>query len=250
IYIIPLIGGVIVTIIILLTLKESSVYLTMKAEKRSNPEQLETQKKEGLGKALKKVRQLPNFDTLILITFIGMLAVMGGLADSNMEIYLAGLFTTDEVNIIYYLRYSISIVWGFIIGKIRDKYGRKPGLLITIIIQMICVILMIYFFRQGWLLIGGLTYGIYIYSVWMNPVTSGLIVNESIPTELRGSYTVFSSILSLLFFMIVGIIISILVLWFSYEQLFLMTCIPGSLIAIPIILKKVPETMGTDLTEV
>ncbi|MCP4763235.1 MAG: MFS transporter, partial [archaeon] len=47
IYIIPLIGGVIVTIIILLTLKESSVYLTMKAEKRSNPEQLETQKKEG-----------------------------------------------------------------------------------------------------------------------------------------------------------------------------------------------------------
>ncbi|GAG89318.1 unnamed protein product, partial [marine sediment metagenome] len=139
-YFLTFIGGIIVTILAIFTLKESSIYLTMKARKAANPEKFP--EKESFAKSMKSVFKLNNFRTIVMILIVSVLAVVGGMvARSYWEPFMSQNFTFNEVNIIYIIRYLISIPFGIMIGRINDKIGRKAGLYTTLICAPVFLIL-------------------------------------------------------------------------------------------------------------
>ncbi len=248
-WLLPLIGGIIVTVIAIFTIKESSIYLTMKAKRAAHPEL--QQHKESFIQALKSIRKLKNYKLIMITLVVGILAVLGAFTDSNyMQPYLSQNFTFNEVNIIYVIRFVISIPVSAVIGLINDRLGRKIGLYLHLILIPVCMIIFIIFVHAGNFIIAGIFYGVFIYSVWLTPATTGTIISELTPTKYRGTVGVYSLIIAYILLAVAMVFFSILKLWLAFETLFLIAFIPGCLIAIPIVIKYVPETKGTDLTKV
>jgi MFS family permease len=243
------IGGVIVTILVIFTLKESSIYLTMKAQQAVHPERV--QKKESFIQAMKQIFKLKNFRVIFLIVIVGILGVIGGFLErAYWEPFMSQNYTFDEVNIIYIIRYLISIPFGALIGRINDKVGRKAGLLTTLICAPVFLILCIISIRAGNVILTGIFYGLSIYSIWLTPNTTGTMVNELTPTKYRGTISIFALLFAYVIIAIITVFFAILKLWLSFETVFLIAVIPSCLIAIPIVIKKLPETKATDLTKV
>jgi MFS family permease len=143
-WLLPLVGGIIVTFIAIFTIKESSIYLTMKAQRSAHPE-LQNQK-EGFIQALKSIRKLKNYKLIMITLVVGILAVLGGFTDSNyMQPYLSQKFTFNEVNFIYVIRFVISIPVSAFIGIVNDNFGRKIGLYLHLILIPLCLIIVIIF---------------------------------------------------------------------------------------------------------
>lgn len=248
-YFLTLIGGIIVTILAAFTLKESSIYLTMKARKAANPEKFP--EKESFGKSMKSVFKLNNFRTIVKILIVGILGVLGGMvARSYWEPFMSQNFTFNEVNIIYIIRYLISIPFGIMIGRINDKIGRKAGLYTTLICAPVFLILCLLTISLGNVIITGLFYGLFIYSIWLTPTTTGTMINELTPTQYRGTVSIFSLLFAYVLIAAFVIFFSILVLWLSFETVFIISTVPGCLVALIIVIKKLPETKATDLTKV
>ncbi len=251
IFFLPFIGGSIVSLLIIFTLKESSVYLTMKErKKKEDPSPQERyDNKESFIQSMKRIPKLKNFKIVILILIVGLLGSMGGMSfRSYWEPFLATNFTLEEVNLIYYLRYLISIPWGYFIGFLNDKKGRKAGLLTNLIILPIFLIISLICIKNNLIILTGLTYGIFIFALWLIPDTTGIMSNELIPTRYRASIAIFTTLIGLFIFVGISIFFSILRLWLDFETLFLVIVIPGCLVAIPLTIKFLPETRGTDLT--
>ncbi|MHA1721288.1 MAG: MFS transporter [Promethearchaeota archaeon] len=252
IYYLPLIIGILTSLLVIFTLKESSVYLTMKnkqnAIKLSEKEQSE--KKEKPKGLFKQALKLKGFKIIFLTSFVGVLGILGGMAERDfMEPFLSGQFTVEEVNMVYYLRYGISIILGLIIGIIRDKMGRKFGLILTLSIQCIFLGLFFLFINLRMIILAGICYGLFIYAIFMNPVTAGLITNELTPTKIRGTMGLIIGLMNFVFTFIWIIIQSILVgMGVSFAWLIAIATIPSSIIGIILTIWKVPETKGTDLT--
>jgi MFS family permease len=243
------IGGIIVTVLVIFTMKESSIYLTMKAQRAAHPEL--QQQKESFAKAMKSIFKLKNFRTIMFILVVGILGVLGGFMERSFwEPFMSQNFSFNEVNIIYIVRYLISIPFGALIGQINDKVGRKVGLLITLICAPVFLILCLFTIGYGNAIITGLFYGLFIYSIWLTPTTTGTMTNELTPTKYRGTMSVFALLLAYIIIVIATVFFSILRIWLSFEMVFILAVIPGCLIAIPIVIKKLPETVATDLTKV
>jgi MFS family permease len=251
IYYFPILLAIVCTLISLTTLKESSVFLTMKEQKAQAMPETDVEKKEGLIKALKKLSKTPHYKVALITSIAGLLGTLGGMAArSFMEPLLTQTFSLTEVNIIYYLRYGISIVLGLFIGEVRDKVGRREGLIATLAIQCIFLGLFFWFIGNLWVIPTGLVYGIFIYSVWMNSVTSGLIVNELTPTKYRGTMNVMVGILSFGIMIAWMVIQGVLILFVSFQVVLFIATIPFSILGIIIAFFKIPETKGTDLTTI
>jgi hypothetical protein len=76
------------------------------------------------------------------------------------------------------------------------------------------------------------------------------MVNELTPTKYRGTISIFALLFAYVIIAIITVFFAILKLWLSFETVFLIAVIPSCLIAIPIVIKKLPETKATDLTKV
>ena len=100
------------------------------------------------------------------------------------------------------------------------------------------------------MILTGVFYGLFIYSLWLTPATTGTMVNELTPTKLRGTIQVFLGIVYVALLVVTSVIFAALVLWLSFETVFLIAVIPGCIIAIILVIKTLPETKATDLTKV
>ena len=248
-FLLTFIGGIIVSILAIFTLKESSIYLTMKAKQAANPEIM--QEKESFAKAMKSVYKLDNFRTILIISMVGVLGMLGGFnARAYWEPFMSKTFTFNEVNIIYIIRYLISIPYGFMIGRINDKVGRKAGLYTTLIFAPLFLILCLLTLSMGNVIITGLFYGLFIYSIWLTPVTALTMINELTPTKYRGTASIFNLLFTYVMAVVFSVFFAILVYILPFQTIFLIAVVPGCLIAIPIVIKKLPETKATDLTKV
>ncbi len=248
-FLLPLIAGIAVTLIVIVTFKESSVYLTMKAQKQANPDQ--QKEKISFFKAVKASLKLQNFRIIFLTFLTGFLGVMAGFTfRSYWEPFLSQNFEFNEVNMIYITRYLISIPLGAAVGLINDKVGRKAGLLTTLIMLPVFLILCLIAVQSKSMILTGIFYGLFIYSLWLTPATTGTMVNELTPTQYRGTITVFLGIVYVALLVVTSVIFAILVLWLSFEMVFFIAVIPGCLVAILLTIKALPETKATDLTKV
>ncbi|MHA1110073.1 MAG: MFS transporter [Promethearchaeota archaeon] len=240
--------GIILTIVAIFTMKESSVYLTMKNQKEHHDAE---KPKLGFIESMRIARKNPHFRIIIIISIAALLGMIGGMpARAYMEPTLNLTFNNTQVNTIYYIRYGISIVLGLFMGIIRDKIGRKIGLIITLSIQVTFFILFLIFKSQGWVLLTGLTYGLYIYALWMHTYTSGLIVNELTPTEVRGTMSIYIGLFSFGFMALGQILTIVLILLpgFTFDVILAICTIPFAILGIYLTVKYAPETKGTDLT--
>ena len=76
------------------------------------------------------------------------------------------------------------------------------------------------------------------------------MINEQTPTQYRGTVSIFSLLFAYVLIAAFVIFFSILVLWLSFETVFIISTVPGCLVALIIVIKKLPETKATDLTKV
>ncbi len=251
-YVLPVILGVIVSLTVVFTIKESNVYLTMQKQRAANPEL--SQKKENFFKTIKESTKTKNFKLIMLVYFLGFLGLVGGMVERGfIEPYMTwGLgYTNEQINLIFYIRYGISIGVGAVIGYVRDKFGRKIGFLVTLITTPLFMVLFIITAKAGIIWLAGLFYGIYIYSLWMNPTTGLLIIQELTPTKYRASIGILWGIIQTVLYLILTIVLGQLFgAGVGFETLFYYSTIPTCLVAIPLLLKFVPETKDTDLTAI
>ncbi len=249
-YLLPLTFGLVITVLAIFTLKESSVYLTMKAQRAAHPE-MQQVKKESFVQAMKNIRKLKNFRLIIATFIVGVLAVLGGFVyGSYMEPYLSQNFTFNEVTFIWLLRFLAGIPLSAFIGKINDKVGRKAGLYTHLISIPVFLVLCIISVRAGDFILTGIFFGLFIGALWSTPITAGIIIAELTPTKYRGTISVYLLVIAYILIAVATLSFSIMKLWLDFEIIFLIACIPGCLIAIPIVIKWVPETKATDLTKV
>lgn len=251
IYYLPLGIGIIASLIVIFTLKESSVYLTMKRKQEVLGEEANSKKGKQSKKLFKQAFKTKGIKIILITALVGGLGTLGGMADREfMEPFLRLTMelSVEQINLVYYLRYGSSMVLGLVMGIIRDKMGRKIGLITTLVIQCIFLGLFFLFINMGMIIIAGLCYGLFIYAIFMNSVTAGLIVNELTPTKTRGTMTIITGLIMFGFMIIWMILQSILVLWVNFQWLMVIATIPFSLLGIYLTIKNVPETKGVDLT--
>jgi len=249
VFLLPFIGGIVTSIAVLFTFRESSVYLTMKARNMASsdykPEKL------SLIKAIKALFKLKNFRIVLISSLIGFIVVASGMFILQYwEPFLSTHFTSNEVNIIYLINVLVNLFLAYLVGFINDKIGRKKGLLLTMIITPLFIVLCLFLIPIKNLLAIGLTFGLFISAIWASNNTLSIVKNELTPTKYRGTMKLFMGFLFIIFSTIFLFVFSYLVIFLSFEIIFLLVTISGSIIGIIIIIKIIPETKATDLTTV
>lgn len=136
-------------------------------------------------------------------------------------------------------------------GLISDRIGRRKGAAIMCGISTAAYVL---FFLgcngcwPSWLV--GLLSGAAIGSYWGAGDTGGILVSESVPTNLRSSVLTIQPMVSgfIFSFAMMGCTVAVNILGDSYAGLIsLAIAVPGMLLGIILMMLKVKETQGADL---
>ncbi|MCP4761926.1 MAG: sugar porter family MFS transporter, partial [archaeon] len=256
---IPFILGIIMSLVVLFSLKETSVYSTMKLRKNAELGQIEGETTVSETKiTLKMVRKHPKFKLLMIMytaSLIGMFAAFP--LGTYMEPFLREKgFETEGIGSIFIIRFITGAIITFILGLVNDRYGRKKTILINHIVVIVFPVLLIFCVNNPYLpfinILVGVCYGMAYTLIFNILYIANLIAKELFPTEFRSSVSVFISIYQFIFAIVAMQIHSIILDMpgMTFDFFFILNTIPFSIVGLIILMIFVPETKGTDLVEI
>lgn len=173
--------------------------------------------------------------------------------EEGMDLTAAKLSAAPFITKALFLFPIGSALFQFAQGFLADKWGRKPTTIIMCASSVICYVLFFIGSRQAWnpYFVGFVT-GAFIGSFWAAlDVMGAVMVSESSPTNLRSSIISAQSILAagILVFGPGIALVLVNILGDAYAGIIsLCVAIPGMIVALAILLKKIRETKATDLT--
>lgn len=146
-------------------------------------------------------------------------------------------------------------VFGFfniVTGRISDKMGRKPVIIVSGIGFCVCYILFVLSCMMAWSpFVVGIMYALYMSFYWISSDFRTMVINESAPTNIRFSVTGAIGVISFLSILAGLLISSFCVGIFENVALFCaLFSIPCVIIGTVIIALKVKETRGVDLNSI
>lgn len=266
IYGIPGFAGVLFVILILLFVKETSVFIHQRTEYLSVPraqrleqERLAKQKAKEEKKASRKAGIIPAIKyifsrkqlTVLMISQIIFCSAMIGMSSYYQPIMNdAGMSTAQITQALV----AYPIVFGtltMISGFISDKFGRKKTISGFAIVALVAYVAFLIAAYQGVnAVIVGVFYGLYIGSYWIGKDYIEIMMTENTPTDIRASVMAGGNIVYLagtaLGYMIILVGIQFLPLWIPC----LITIVPGLIVSIILITTKVKETKGIDYASI
>ena len=263
VYLVPALIGFALSFIALLCAKETNTFLVNRIKYLKTPiEERERKSKEeklnnsqgGIINAVKFAFKHHQLRWLIIACIFFYFA---SLATSSYSTVMAesAQMTEEEITYALYLYPVGNALATFISGLISDKFGRKITIISMGLSSLICYSLFIASsmlsrtpFLTGFL-IGG-----FMGSYWGAGDTIGSIMfSESAPTNLRSSVTVINTLLNGIVGGVASIIMMIVVPLIPVEYFgyfYLSLTIPGLAGAVIVMLRRVGETKGLDLTKV
>lgn len=239
--------GIPLSILILLTFKETQKFEEMKAQRASGEEMPKL--KENLKILFKSARR----KELIVILIISLIAGLNYVFYRLVEVYWSSSGMSESaVNTVIYFA-AISVILGYLItGIAADKWGRKPLLYIYGVlspIAIIIVVLGINFSGVLLIIIVGVGVGLAYISLQGIRIVARLITVEITPTDARGTGSGLRSLIAAIG-MTVGLLISsVLIYFYGFAFTFIVISLPHLLI-LPLTYLYLKETKGIDLSEV
>ena len=239
--------GIPLSILILLTFKETQKFEEMKAQRASGEEMPKL--KENLKLLFKSARR----KELIVILIISLIAGLNYVFYRLVEVYWSSSGMSESaVNTVIYFA-AISVILGYLItGIAADKWGRKPLLYIYGVlspIAIIIVVLGINFSGVLLIIIVGVGVGLAYISLQGIRIVARLITVEITPTDARGTGSGLRSLIAAIG-MTVGLLISsVLIYFYGFAFTFIVISLPHLLI-LPLTYLYLKETKGIDLSEV
>jgi len=239
--------GIPLSILILLTFKETSKFEEMKAQRASGEEMPKL--KENLKLLFKSARR----KELIVILIISLIAGLNYVFYRLVEVYWSSSGMSESaVNTVIYFA-AISVILGYLItGIAADKWGRKPLLYIYGVlspIAIIIVVLGINFSGVLLIIIVGVGVGLAYISLQGIRIVARLITVEITPTDARGTGSGLRSLIAAIGMTIGLFISSVLIYFYGFAFTFIVISLPHLLI-LPLTYLYLKETKGIDLSEV
>lgn len=239
--------GIPLSILILLTFKETQKFEEMKAQRASGEEMPKL--KENLKLLFKSARR----KELIVILIISLIAGLNYVFYRLVEVYWSSSGMSESaVNTVIYFA-AISVILGYLItGIAADKWGRKPLLYIYGVlspIAIIIVVLGINFSGVLLIIIVGVGVGLAYISLQGIRIVARLITVEITPTDARGTGSGLRSLIAAIGMTIGLFISSVLIYFYGFAFTFIVISLPHLLI-LPLTYLYLKETKGIDLSEV
>ena len=239
--------GIPLSILILLTFKETQKFEEMKAQRASGEEMPKL--KENLKFLFKSARR----KELIVILIISLIAGLNYVFYRLVEVYWSSSGMSESaVNTVIYFA-AISVILGYLItGIAADKWGRKPLLYIYGVlspIAIIIVVLGINFSGVLLIIIVGVGIGLAYISLQGIRIVARLITVEITPTDARGTGSGLRSLIAAIGMTIGLFISSALIYFYGFAFTFIVISLPHLLI-LPLTYLYLKETKGIDLSEV
>ncbi|MHA1254481.1 MAG: MFS transporter [Promethearchaeota archaeon] len=239
--------GIPLSIVILLTFKETQKFEEMK-EKRASGEEM-----PKLSENMKILFKSARRKELVVILIISLIAGLNYVFFRLAEIYWSSSGMSDsEINIVIYFA-AISVILGYLItGILADKWGRKPLLYIYGVLSPISIIIVVLGINLSGVLliiIVGVGIGLAYISLQGIRIVLRLITVEIIPTDARGTGSGLRSFIAAIGTTAGLFISSALILFYGLAFTFIVISLPHLLI-LPLAYLYLKETKGIDLSEV
>ena len=256
VFMIPAIAGMVMGIVSLLAMPETPAYLKRRVSRLEKSESSESdnsaeQSNGGVKDALKFIFSHKQMRAIALCAFI-FVASTGG-TNYYESIMKTGGMSTDEITTAMFFIPLINAAMTAASGFITDLIGRKRSVIAHTGIALIGLVSFVFCSNFGVSpVLVGISYGFFIGGLWSAAdILFILIPGESTPTNLRVSVVGTMGIMSG-----VGNVISVAMMTVgmlfieSIGFLYLGVAIPFLLISMVILVSRVNETKGVDLTTV
>lgn len=255
IFIIPVIMGVAVSILCVIFVKESPVFLSqrihyLEGELEPDGDTADKNKtqKSGVFYAIRFIFTHKQLRYIAICAFVFACSIaVTGFYESIMTTSGMDTAAVTQALFIFPLMNALFTLIG---GFLTDRLGRKRSLAVLAVISMVMLALFILSAGQGWnaYLVGG-CYGIFVGCFWsVSDLLFLIFPGESTPTELRASVL---GTLSLILF--AGSILSMLIVSLamrfvtSLGLLCMAVSVPFILLSLLLVLFKVRETKGVNM---
>ena len=259
VFLIPAIAGMVMGLTALLAMPETPAYLKRRiayletpAEKRVAKEQKTAEQSQGgVVDALKFIFRHKQMRSLLVCAFVFVCATGG--TNYYESIMKTGGMTTAQITAAMFFIPPVNAAMTAISGFITDKLGRKRSAVVlsgTALVGLVCFICASDFGLPPALV--GVSYGFFIGGLWSAAdILFILLPGESTPTNLRVSVVGTMGILSGVGSVLSMAIMTVGMLFVeSIGLLCLCLCVPFLLIATVILITRVGETKGIDLSAV
>ena len=256
VFMIPAIAGMVMGILSLLAMPETPAYLKRRIaclEKTEDTEKENTADKSqgGVKDAIKFIFGHKQMRAIALCAFI-FVASTGGTNYYESIMKTGGMETNDITTAMFFIP-LVNAAMTAVSGFITDLIGRKRSVMVHTAIALVGLVSFVYCSNFGISpVLVGISYGFFIGGLWSAAdILFILIPGESTPTNLRVSVVGTMGIMSG-----VGNVLSVAIMTVgmlfieSIGFLYLGVAIPFLLIAMVILICKVNETKGVDLTTV
>jgi len=242
----PIILGIPLSIIILITLKETSTYQLMK-------EQESLKEKRSFKEEMRSIFQTENRKSIYAILIISL--IFGGTRITLFEKYLTdvSILTQSQITIIFIWTVPAALGAFLINGLLADRTGRKPLFYLWAGLQPISVITWVIGAHNSnpeyVFIIVQIGFALMQISFWGLLGVLSLTTIELLPTDKRA----FGSGIMVLFFALgttIGLLLSsILILFLGLSISFIIIILP-TFIIIPIAYVFLKETRGVELSKI
>ncbi len=243
----PIIFGVIIGVIALLTLKEPKIFQEGVGDKGLEG------KPVSFRKNVKTLLKSPNKKSLIALLIMSFILGANSIFRNLIEPYVSavGILTEAQISLVILIS-TLAVYIAFVmIGVLGDKIGRVPLLYLSAIIVPISYLSFIIGSTiPQFALLSGLLFGaLASFGYWMGWIVVSMVILEIVPTESRGTGAGLKSLVGA-----AGITLGFLVTSiFTYSYGLGMAIIVISLtvfLNIPLVYFYIKETKGTDLRDV
>jgi len=242
----PIIAGIPLGIIILLTLKESSKYQQMK-EEQSKIE------KRSFKEDLKAIFQTENRKSYIALLFMSFIFGAATIWRNLFEKYIADIGTITQAQItIIFIWTLIGVLVAYLLnGFLADRIGRKPLMCIWSGLMPIGTFTWVIGAHdpQNAFLIVQIGFALMHIGFWGLLGILSLTTIEMLPTDRRGTGVGFRLLLFALGTTVGLLLSSIFILFFGLGTAFIVF-MSAMFILIPIAYVSVKETKGVDLSQI
>ena len=256
VFMIPAIAGMVMGIVSLLAMPETPAYLKRRIARLEKAEDAEdsnsaAKSQGGVKDALKFIFGHKQMRAIALCAFI-FVASTGGTNYYESIMKTGGMSTNDITTAMFFIP-LVNAAMTAVSGFITDLIGRKRSVIVHTVIALVGVVSFVCCSNFGISpVLVGISYGFFIGGLWSAAdIMFILLPGESTPTNLRVSVVGTMGIMSG-----VGNVLSVAMMTVgmlfieSIGFLYLGIAIPFLLLAMVILVSKVNETKGVDLTTV
>jgi len=264
VYYVPVIIGCVIALVALFVARETKPFLTqritdleMSPEERKRKVEEEKAKKKsdpnkmGVFPALKYIWNNKDSRTLLFIVTMYYFVSTAFAGYFEPIMVTSGMSTENVTKALYFYSFMFAGCT-FIAGFLADsRLGRKGtvGLFGSLSIVMFC--LFVAAAKFGWSpYLVGIFYGLYLGTYWMGGNFLTMMMAEKVPTERRSSLMGGLMLVVLSATMIGSIYMIIVIRFISISTGILIIAVPSIVTAMILLITKVKETKGVDLTTI